>query len=92
MDKRFESGGDFLLIVFQVIGWIDDGDTILKPDTPDPLWQALEAPSLRQLFSAVSAHWNTKPSKVFRDTQFLVRVVRCRMVAKLDSIGLVVRI
>ncbi|MDG4555387.1 MAG: hypothetical protein P9E24_14260 [Candidatus Competibacter sp.] len=63
-----ESGGDFLLIVFRVIGWVDDGDTILKPDAPHQLGQALEAPGLRQLFSAVSANWNTKPSKVLNWT------------------------
>ncbi len=31
----------------------------------------LKPPSLRQLCSAIGAHWNIKPSKVFWDTQFL---------------------
>ena len=45
----------------------------------------------RQDLAASSASLKASPRKVLRVTQFLVRVVRWRTVAKLDSIGLVVR-
>jgi hypothetical protein len=45
----------------------------------------------RQDFSASCTSLKARPRKVERDTQFFVRVVRWRTVAKVDSIGLVVR-
>jgi hypothetical protein len=45
----------------------------------------------RQVFSASSISLNARPTKVGRDTQLRVRVVRCRTVANVDSIALVVR-
>jgi hypothetical protein len=87
-----ESGGDLLWFFLVLDGLIGDPQAILKSNPLRHLGQELEAPSLRQRFSAVSANWKIRPSKVFLEMQFLVRVVRCRMVTKLDSIGLVVRI
>jgi hypothetical protein len=85
------SGGDLLL--FSVLGGLID---TLKPSSKRIPWttsgRSLKPPSLCHFFSAARASWKTKPSKVFRETQFLVRVVRWRRVAKLDSIGWVVLI
>ena len=53
----------------------------------------LSAPLMvRQDFSASSMSLKAKPKKVFLLTQLRALVVRCLTVAKVDSIGLVVRI
>lgn len=48
--------------------------------------KSLKPPSLRQLLSAARVSWKTKPSQVFRETQFLVRVVQGGK-ARLDRVG-----
>jgi len=45
----------------------------------------------RQVLAASSLILKAKPRKVAREKQFLVRLVRWRTVAKIDSIGLVAR-
>ena len=46
----------------------------------------------RNLFSADIATWNISARRLSREKHPLARSVRCRIVAKVDSIGLVVRI
>ena len=75
------------------VGWIDDRDPILKPDTPQHVGQALEA---AQLAPALLHRQRQLEHQAQQGIPGHVVIgsggARCRMVAKLDSIGLVVRI
>ena len=68
-----------------------DFDPVGKPDTLDELGNWLWPSSLRQLFWAASTSLNTIASAVLFERQPFDRMVRCRTVAKVLSIGFEVR-
>lgn len=66
-------------------------NAVVEFDSGDDLSQVVKASDLRQRFSAHSPTLSIMCSIVSRDRQPLDRFVRCRMVANVDSMGLVVR-
>ena len=69
----------------------DDLDPVSELHTLDQFWQLVVAVDPRQLFWAPSTSLKTMASAVLFDRQPLDRMVRCRTVAKVLSMGFVVR-